>query len=64
MKQKFTQEQIKQIYKAVMKQKESRQWIRGIIPNPSTWLNQGRWEDELDSEVNEGVYAGDEQIGF
>lgn len=25
----------------------SEQWQRGIIPNPATWLNQGRWADEV-----------------
>lgn len=38
------------ILQAVEAQKQSRQW-RGnngqFIPNPATWLNQGRWEDEL-----------------
>lgn len=32
-------------------QKRSRQWLDGIIPNPATWLNQGRWEDEPAPEV-------------
>lgn len=35
---------------AVIKQKASEQWTREggrYIPNPATWLNQGRWEDEL-----------------
>lgn len=35
---------------ATEKQKNSQQWKKdgGIyIPNPATWLNQGRWEDEL-----------------
>lgn len=35
---------------AVNAQKKSQQWQRDggqYIPNPSTWLNQGRWEDEL-----------------
>ena len=31
---------------AVQQQKASEQWKRGYIPNPATWLNQGRWEDE------------------
>lgn len=26
--------------------KVSDQWRRGYIPHPSTWLNEGRWEDE------------------
>lgn len=32
---------------AVEQQKQSQRWQEGYIPNPSTWLNQGRWEDEL-----------------
>lgn len=35
---------------AISVQKESDQWSRDngkYIPNPSTWLNQGRWDDEL-----------------
>lgn len=42
---------------AVEAQKHSRQWTRDdgrYIPNPATWLNQGRWEDELsDTKVEE-----------
>lgn len=26
-----------------------RRWIEGFIPNPSTYLNQARWEDEIQS---------------
>lgn len=35
---------------SIEKQKKSVEWSRDngqYIPNPSTWLNQGRWEDEL-----------------
>lgn len=35
---------------AIERQKCSRQWQEDggqYIPNPSTWLNQGRWQDEL-----------------
>ena len=38
------------ILQAVEAQKQSRQWRENngqFIPNPATWLNQGRWEDEL-----------------
>lgn len=24
----------------------SRKWQEGFIPNPATWLNQRRWEDD------------------
>ena len=33
---------------AVEEQKKSKQWSDPqYIPHPYTWLNQGRWEDEL-----------------
>lgn len=38
------------ILQAVEAQKQSRQWRESngqFIPNPATWINQGRWEDEL-----------------
>lgn len=37
---------------AIAIQKQSEQWQKNrgqYIPNPSTWLNQSRWEDELPS---------------
>jgi hypothetical protein len=46
---------------AVQKQKASAQWTKDggqFIPNPSTWLNQGRWEDELPVAGNSGVPKG------
>lgn len=36
--------------KALMEQKQSAQWNKDggqYIPNPATWLNQRRWEDEV-----------------
>jgi hypothetical protein len=38
---------------AVEAQKKSKQWQKDdgqYIPNPSTWLNQGRWDDELEAQ--------------
>ena len=38
------------ILKAIEQAKQSDQWRKNngqYIPNPSTWLNQSRWEDEL-----------------
>lgn len=38
------------IIAAVEKAKQSQQWKKNggqYIPNPATWLNQGRWDDEL-----------------
>lgn len=37
------------ILKAISEQRTSRQWSRDdgqFIPHPSTWLHQGRWDDE------------------
>jgi uncharacterized protein YlbG (UPF0298 family) len=30
--------------------KETEQWQKGIIPNPATWINEGRWKDEQPTE--------------
>lgn len=38
---------------AVERQKKTRQWQEDkgrFVPNPSTWLNQGRWEDDAEGE--------------
>lgn len=35
-----------QMLEAVERAKRSAQWLRGYIPHPTTWLNEGRWEDE------------------
>jgi len=35
------------IIKALKKQKTSDQWVRGYIPNPTTWLNGERWNDDI-----------------
>ncbi|MVB11340.1 hypothetical protein CAFE_20530 [Caprobacter fermentans] len=43
--------------KAIIVQKDSKEWTKDegqYIPNPSTWLNQRRWEDETPSTNNEG----------
>lgn len=34
-------------------QKASDQWRRGYIPNPSTYLNQGRWMDEAPEDLSQ-----------
>jgi uncharacterized protein YdaU (DUF1376 family) len=42
------------VIKALEWQKQSDQWFKSngqFIPNPSTWLNQGRWEDEPPERV-------------
>ena len=41
---------VSQLLEAIEQQKKSDQWTREggrYIPNPATWLNQGRWDDEL-----------------
>ncbi len=43
---------------AVEAQKNSKQWQKDdgqYIPHPTTWLNQGRWEDSV--EPNKSAYA-------
>lgn len=39
---------------AISQQKRSQQWVKDggmFIPHPATWLNQRRWEDQLDPAV-------------
>ena len=43
---------IDKIKDALKWQTDSDQWQKGFIPNPATYLNQGRWEDEPDSKIN------------
>lgn len=45
------------ILEAVEAAKESEQWQREggrFIPNPTTWINQGRWDDELPEVMPRG----------
>ncbi len=40
---------------AIKLQKQSPQWTKDngqYIPNPATWLNQGRWDDETEVKTN------------
>ena len=54
----------------IEKQKRSLQWTRDngqYIPNPSTWLNQGRWDDEVLITVtpepsNDDFLMGEEEL--
>lgn len=44
---------VETLLQAIERQKCSDQWSRDggrYIPNPATWLNQGRWEDVLDAQ--------------
>lgn len=45
---------------AIESQKRSKRWTEGYIPNPATWLNQGRWDDEVQSTGVTGSAAVDE----
>jgi len=38
------------VLKAITWQVNSKSWQDGFIPNPSTYLNQGRWKDEQPDE--------------
>jgi uncharacterized protein YdaU (DUF1376 family) len=42
---------INQVLNALSWQIESNQWRKGYIPNPATYINQGRWQDEQAKEV-------------
>ena len=45
-----TQQVFERMLSAIEKQKNSAQWKKDngqYIPNPATWLNQQRWEDEV-----------------
>ncbi|WP_342620837.1 hypothetical protein [Rhodoferax sp. GW822-FHT02A01] len=45
---------------AVQVQTTSEQWQKDkgqFIPNPATWLNQGRWEDEAVGQANSDKLA-------
>lgn len=51
---------------ALERQKRSDQWSRDggrYIPNPATWLNQGRWEDEIDDPAPADP-DGEEELGW
>lgn len=37
---------------------EDKRWLEGYIPNPSTWLNQSRWEDEPVTNEKQSAPSG------
>lgn len=46
---------------AIEAQKEWPQWKKDdgqYIPNPATWLNQGRWDDEISEQQEGSRYSG------
>ena len=51
-----------EIIGAIQTQRRGKKWRVGFIPNPATWLNQHRWEDEPD-EVVRAPRAGQPQNG-
>lgn len=51
---------------AVERQKGSKQWQKEdgrFIPNPSTWLNQGRWDDEEPEVAQAKPFAYKRDVG-
>lgn len=50
------------IHRAVVEQKKSPQWNKDngqYIPHPTTWLHQGRWDDEPIEIDNGKTYRGE-----
>lgn len=57
-KRKPSQALVQQMVRAIEAQQLSEQWRRDggkFIPNPSTWLSQGRWQDEVVQPGVDGV---------
>ncbi|CAB4136188.1 Helix-turn-helix domain containing protein [uncultured Caudovirales phage] len=53
-KRKVNNELLATMLKAIAQQKNVDQWKKDngqFIPNPTTWLNQGRWQDEITTIV-------------
>ena len=52
VKRKVSKELLQQMLQAIEQQKSTDQWKKEsgqFIPAPATWLNQGRWQDEITS---------------
>jgi hypothetical protein len=63
---KLTAELHSKIMSAIEDAKKSAQWHRDngqYIPNPATWLNQGRWDDELEEVNNNGNGINEQHNG-
>ncbi|NIQ97058.1 MAG: hypothetical protein GWN87_24940 [Desulfuromonadales bacterium] len=41
--------EIELILASLAAQKRGRQWREGVIPNPATWINGDRWDDEIET---------------
>lgn len=51
---KVTSELLEQMLNAIEEQKKSKDWQKDngqFIPYPYTWLNQGRWKDEVEESI-------------
>lgn len=40
------------ILQAIEQARKSERWHKGFIPNPATWLNQGRWADVITPPIS------------
>lgn len=47
-------ELLEKMLKALEWQKKSQKWIDGIIPMPSTYLNNERWDDQPPEDLDDG----------
>jgi len=59
---KLTENLFQQIIQSLKAHKESDRWSRGIIPHPTTWINQERWDEVLQKakvEEKKPYYKGD-----
>ncbi len=45
-------------------QRKSVQWQSGYTPNPATWINQGRWDDEPPTDLRSKGYSEQEIRGM
>jgi uncharacterized protein YdaU (DUF1376 family) len=53
---------VDKIIESVNQQKKTEQWQKDngqFIPHPATWLNQGRWDDALTTEIDKPKYFED-----
>jgi hypothetical protein len=46
---------LEQMLMAIEAQKQSSKWKGGYVPNPATWLNEGRWQDETDGGPTDAI---------
>jgi len=50
---KLKKELLPELLEALKIQIETDQWKKGFIPNPLTWINQERWQDEVKEKTRE-----------